>query len=121
MAISDNDRAFLARRSERRRVGLYVLPASLALHLVVWGVCFAFFPLWVNPFAAAVQFEGMPIEPGTVTKYALTTAVLMNVVFALSCALLVVGIAWARHERRYLKLLTPAGDASRISAPRDPA
>ncbi len=108
MAISDNDRVFIERRSDRKRIGMYLFPASLTLVVVVWGCCYVFFPLVVNPFAAAVQFEGQLIEPGTVTKYAMTAAVLMNIVFALGSALLVVGIAWARHERHYLKLLTPS-------------
>ncbi len=115
MAISDNDRVFLARRSDRKRVGLYILPIGLAVLVLAWGACYVFFPLTVNPFAAAVQFEGQLIEPGTVTKYAMTAAVLMNLVFALASALLVVGIAWARHERHYLKLLTPPRDAAPTS------
>jgi ABC-type sulfate transport system permease component len=99
------DQLFLERRKLRRSVGLYTLPAALVGLVVAWGCLFVFWPLAVNPFEVVGQIEQRTFEPGALTMYAVTATVLMNVVFALLAGALITGIAWARHERRYQKLL----------------
>lgn len=102
---SSADRSFIEQRRAGRYVGLYVLPAALVIVLGCWVALFAWWPLAVNPWFAVGAFEGQVVEPGTVTKYAMSTAVLMNLLlFAISAAL-ALAIGWARSERRYLRLL----------------
>jgi ABC-type proline/glycine betaine transport system permease subunit len=105
MTLSDGDLRFLERRRGRTHVGLYVLPVLLALLLGVWIGLFSWWPLAINPVHAAIHYEGLPIEKGTVTTYAIVAAVLLNaLLFALAVAV-TFGLLWARSERRYLRLL----------------
>lgn len=122
MTLSDGDLRFLERRRSRTHVGLYVLPALLALVIGVWIGLFSWWPLAINPVHAAIHYEGMAIEKGTVTTYAIAAAVLLNaLLLAIACAV-AFGLLWARSERRYLRLLArlrtaaataPSADASR--------
>ncbi|MFT3925408.1 MAG: hypothetical protein QM778_22915 [Myxococcales bacterium] len=102
-----SDHQFLERRKARKSVGLYILPAALVALVLAWGGMFVFWPLAVNPFTVVGQIEQRTFEPGALTMYAVTATVLMNVVIALVAAGLVLGIVWARHERRYQRLLEP--------------
>jgi hypothetical protein len=105
MSLSDAERRFVERRRERTHIGLYVLPLVLVAVVAVWACLFVYWPLAINPMYAAVYYEGQSIEKGTVTTYAITVTILLNIlIVALSCA---VGFAvlWARSERRYLRLL----------------
>jgi hypothetical protein len=110
---SSADRSFLEQRRAGRYVGLYVLPVGLTIVLTCWIALFTWWPLAVNPWHAVGHFEGQVVEPGTVTKYAMSAAVLMNLLlFAISTAL-ALGIGWARTERRYLRLLAAVDAASK--------
>jgi hypothetical protein len=105
MSLSDAERRFVERRRERTHIGLYVLPLVLLAMVGLWACLFVYWPLAINPMYAAVYYEGQPIEKGTVTTYAITVTILLNIlIVAVSCA---VGFAvlWARSERRYLRLL----------------
>jgi hypothetical protein len=120
---SSADRSFLEQRRAGRYVGLYVLPVGLTIVLTCWIALFAWWPLAVNPWYAVGAFEGQVVEPGTVTKYAMSAAVLMNLLlFAITTAL-ALGIGWARTERRYLRLLAAVGASSKSpeSPPASPA
>lgn len=105
MTLSEGDRRFIERRRGRTHVGLYVLPALLVLVLAGWIGLFSWWPLAINPMHAAIYYEGMVIQKGTVTTYAITVAVLLNVLLLVSAIALIVGLFWARSERRYLRLL----------------
>lgn len=105
--ISNADRLFIETRRTRKHVGLYVLPALLALMVLVWGGLYVWWPLAVNPKAiwGAQEAGTLTCGSGSLSTYATTAAVLVNLVFALLGAMFVLGIAWARSERRYLRLL----------------
>jgi hypothetical protein len=118
MLIPPPDQRFIEARRERRRMGLLILPVFLTLLIGAWVLFFIMFPMTVNPWVVIGRIEQQQLEPGTLTMYAVTATILMNVVFALLGALLVMSIAWARHERRYLKLL---GQPVAPSAPDAPA
>jgi len=118
MTLSERDRRFVERRRDRLHVGLYVLPALLALLLGIWIGLFSWWPLAVNPMHAAIYYEGMPIEKGTVTTYAITAAVMLNVLLLVLALALAFALLWARTERRYLKLLVRLRDAEKaVAAP----
>jgi hypothetical protein len=109
---SSVDRSFLDQRRAGRYVGLYVLPIALLIVVACWVALFAWWPLAVNPWNAVGHFEGHVVEPGTATKYAMTAAVLLNLLlFAISAAL-ALAIGWARTERRYLRLLASIAESS---------
>src|SRR4051794_6790595 len=99
------DNLFLERRKARRSVGLFMFPLALAAVVGSWAALFVFWPLAVNPFTVVGQIEQQTFEPGTLTMYAVSATVLMNVVLALISVGLIFGMLWARHERRYHKLL----------------
>jgi hypothetical protein len=89
----------------------------------VWIGLFSWWPLAINPMHAAIYYEGMVIEKGTVTTYAITVAVLLNALLLLLSAAVTLALLWARSERRYLKLLARLRDsdsAAPSSAPRLP-
>lgn len=104
-SVPQRDHQFLERRKARRSVGLIMFPIALTVVLGGWVALFTFWPLAVNPFTVVGQIEQQTFEPGVLTMYAVTATVLMNVVLALITAGLILGIAWARHERRYQRLL----------------
>ncbi len=119
MTLSEGDLRFIERRRGRTHMGLYVLPALLVVLLGVWIGLFSWWPLAINPMHAAIYYEGMVIQKGTVTTYAITVAVLLNVLLLICAVALTVSLLWARSERRYLRLLArlreleargPAGD-----------
>jgi hypothetical protein len=118
MPLGDAQRRFIENRAARRHIGLWVLPVALAGLVSAWGLFFVYFPLAVNPWTVLGHIEAHDFEPGTLTGYAITCTVLVNALFAVFCALLVLSIAWARHERRYLKLLESAARAP--AAPNQP-
>lgn len=91
-------------------MGLIIFPVTLAVILGGWVALFTFWPLAVNPFTVVGQIEQQTFEPGVLTMYAVTATVLMNLVFALISVGLILGIAWARHERRYQRLLEQLGN-----------
>lgn len=105
---SSADRGFVDRRRAGRYVGLYVLPVALVITVACWTALFTWWPLAVNPWHAVGYFEGQVVEPGTATKYAMTAAVLLNLVLFTITVAIVLAIGWARTERRYLKLLAAA-------------
>jgi hypothetical protein len=107
--VPQRDHLFLERRKARRSVGLVMFPVALAVVVGGWVALFTFWPLAVNPFTVVGQIEQQAFEPGVLTMYAVTATVLMNVVLALIAIGLLLGIAWARHERRYQKLLDQGG------------
>jgi hypothetical protein len=108
MQLGDAQRRFIEARAARRHIGLWVFPVVLAGLVSAWGLFFVYFPAAVNPYTVIGHIEARDFEPGTLTMYAITCTVLVNVLFALLAAILVLSIAWARHERRYLKLLETA-------------
>ena len=119
MTLSDGDLRFLERRRGRTHVGLYVLPVLLVILLGGWIGLFSWWPLAINPMHAAIYYEGMSIEKGTVTTYAITVAVLLNALLLLLSISLAFALLWARSERRYLKLLARLreGDTAAQAAP----
>lgn len=122
MQLPEAQRRFLDVRRSRRNVGLWVLPIALAGLVVVWGLFFVYFPLAVNPWTVIGRIEAHDFEPGTLTMYAMICTVLVNVLFALMAGFLVLSIAWASHERRYLRLLEAAAKpAAPPPAPAPPA
>lgn len=96
----------------RTHVGLFVLPAVLGCVLAIWVGLFAWWPLAINPMHAAVYFEGVPIEKGTLTRYAIVLTVVVNLLLLAVGVAVVYGILWARSERRYLKLLASLAEPS---------
>jgi hypothetical protein len=104
-SLHARDQTFLDQRKARRSVGLIAFPVALAAVLGAWTCLYLFWPLAVNPFTVVGQIEQQTFEPGTLTMYAVSATVLMNVVLALVALGLTLGILWARHERRYQKLL----------------
>ena len=116
---SPSDQMFLERRKARRSVGLYLLPAGLVALVLAWASFFIFFPISVNPFTVVGRIEQRLFEPGTLTMYAISATVLMNIVFALLAAMLVLAMVWASYERRYLKLVNGSPSQSAASTPRD--
>jgi hypothetical protein len=120
---SSVDRSFLDRRRAGRHVGLYVLPTALAIIVACWVALFAWWPLAVNPWHAVGYFEGQVVEPGTATKYAMTAAVLLNLLLLTVTVAIAIAIGWARTERRYLRLLalTPELPNSSETASSSPA
>jgi hypothetical protein len=102
---SSPDRSFVERRQASRYIGLYVLPVALAIVVACWAALFAWWPLAVNPWYAVGHFEGHEVAPGTVTKYAMSTAVLMNLLLLAITSALALAIAWARTERRYQRIV----------------
>jgi len=108
--LSNSDRLFIEARRTRKHVGLYILPAMLVGLVLVWGALFVLWPMAVNPKAIwGAQESGiLTCGSGNLSTYATSAAVLVNVAFALLSATLVLGIVWARSERRYLRLLEKA-------------
>lgn len=102
-------------------MGLYVLPVFLIVLLGGWIGLFSWWPLAINPMHAAIYYEGMVIEKGTVTTYAITAAVLLNALLLALAVAVTFGLLWARTERRYLKLLTRVreGQAAASELPRN--
>jgi len=115
---SSADRSFLDQRRAGRYVGLYVLPAALLIVLSGWVALFTWWPLAVNPWYAVGAFEGQVVEPGTVTKYAMSAAVLVNLLLGAITVALSLAIGWARTERRYLRLLASVSQAPGSADPR---
>lgn len=81
------------------------MPVVLAGLLALWVALFLFWPISVNPFTVVGRIEQRMFEPGTLTMYAVTATVLMNVILALLVGFVAFAMVWARRERRYLKLL----------------
>jgi hypothetical protein len=119
MPPTQSDLIFLERRKARRSVGLYLLPVALLGLVLAWGAFFVFWPISVNPYTVVGRIEQRLFEPGTLTMYAISATVLMNVVFALLALILVLAMVWASHERRYLKLVSGAQPPQAPSSPRD--
>ena len=117
---SPADRRFLDSRRTRTHIGLYVLPALLGLVVAVWVGLFAWWPLAINPMHAAVYFEGVAIEKGTLTRYAIVLTVVVNMLLLSVGVAVVYGILWARSERRYLKLLASWLDSAPAPKPLAP-
>jgi hypothetical protein len=69
-------------------------------------VLFVYWPLAINPFHAAVHYEGQAVERGTLTTYAITVTILLNVLLMAVSLAVCFAVLWARSERRYLRLLT---------------
>jgi ABC-type Fe3+ transport system permease subunit len=111
-SASNADRLFLEHRRARRNTGLVVLPAVLAGLLALWVALFLLWPISVNPFTVVGRIEQQLFEPGTLTMYAVTATVLMNVLFLLLAIGIALAMVWARTERRYLKLLEQRDRAS---------
>jgi hypothetical protein len=111
MTLSDGDLRFLERRRGRTHVGLYVLPVFLVILLGGWIALFSWWPLAINPMHAASYYEGVLIEKGTVTIYAIMVAVLLNALLLALSMGVAFGLLWARSERRYLKLLARLREA----------
>ena len=65
----------------------------------------------------AVDGERFPVEPGTVTKYAMSAAVLMNLLLFAIASALASAIGWARTERRYQRMLAAAEAPPRAPEP----
>lgn len=101
MTLSEGDRRFLERRRERTHVGLFVLPLVLLGFVALWGVLFVYWPLAINPFYAAVHYEGQR----TLTTYAIIVTILLNVLLLAISLAVCFAVLWARSERRYLRLL----------------
>lgn len=119
-SLTPADRRFLEGRRLRTHVGLYLLPAALGLVLLVWACLFWWWPLAINPMHAAVSYEGVVVPKGTLTRYAITVTVLVNLVLLVLSVAVTYGILWARSERRYLRLLaasTQAAGALKQGAP----
>jgi len=106
-ALTNPERLFIERRRARKHVGLYVLPALLAVLVLIWGGLFVWWPMAVNPKAiwGAQEMGLLQCGSGNLSTYATSAAVLVNALFGLLGATFVLGIAWGRSERRYLKLL----------------
>jgi ABC-type Fe3+ transport system permease subunit len=102
---AESNRRFIERRTERRRIGLLVFPLALIAVVVGWGLLFAFYPLAVNPWTVFAGIASHTLAEETLGGYAIVCTILVNIIFALLCAFLVLCIAWARHERRYLRML----------------
>ena len=117
---SSLDRSFLDQRRAGRYVGLYVLPVALLIVAACWVSLFAWWPLAVNPWHAVGHFEGRVVEPGTATKYAMTAAVLLNLLLFAISAGLALAIGWARTERRYLRLLAIVAESPVDADPQTP-
>lgn len=103
--LSEADRRFLERRKSRTKVGLYFVPVALLLLFGAWVALYVWWPLLINPVHAAVHYGGVVTDKATVTSYAVSFAIVFNLlllVVALICAFV---LLWARSERRYLKLL----------------
>ncbi len=105
--LSNSDRLFVEHRRTRKHIGLYVFPAVLVVLVLIWGALFVWWPLAVNPKAVLGAAETREIDCGTgaLSTYAVSATVLVNVVFILLLVIFVLGIAWARSERRYLRLV----------------
>jgi hypothetical protein len=117
---SSADRSFIEQRRAGRYVGLYVLPTALVGVVGCWIALFAWWPLAVNPWFAVGAFEGQVVEPGTVTKYAMSAAVLVNLLLLSITSALALAIGWARSERRYLRLLTSVAEPPKSAEPLPP-
>jgi hypothetical protein len=113
---SNLDRLFIEQRKAGRKTGLIVLPIVLAGLIALWVSLFLFWPISVNPFTVVGRIEQRAFEPGTLTMYAVTTTVLMNVILALLVVGVLLGMVWARRERRYLKLLDEAEARAAVAA-----
>lgn len=108
--LSESDQRFLAQRRARKHTGLLVVTGVLALVICVWIALFFWWPMSVNPKAiwGAQEREELVCGSGNLTSYAVGAAVLANVAFTLLCVALVTRIAWARSERRYIKMIDKA-------------
>ena len=103
--LDPSEDRFLTERKSRQRFGLYAFPAAIVLVCLVWVGLFSFVPLLVNPFDVLGRLERQTLAPGTLTVFAVVGVLAMNAVFLLMVALSAIGIAIARRERRYLKLI----------------
>jgi hypothetical protein len=117
MANPSSDRSFVEQRRAGRYIGLYVLPTALTIVVACWLALFAWWPLAVNPWFAVGHFEGRVVEPGTVTKYAMSAAVLMNLLLLAITSALTLAIGWARTERRYQRILAAVAESARTAEP----
>ena len=120
MSLSDADRRFLERRRERTHVGLFVLPLVLLGFVALWVVLFIYWPLSINPFHAAVHYEGQNVERGTLTTYAITVTILLNVLLMAVSLAVCFAVLWARSERRYLRLLARLVKAGEVLPKTEP-
>lgn len=79
----------------------------LLLVLSAWVGLFFLWPTAVNPKAVwgAVEAGTIICGSGTLSGYATTATVLANVAFVLIAATLILRMAWASSERRYLRLI----------------
>lgn len=109
--LTESERRFLSAREARRTVGLYLLPVALIICCATWIAMWAFTPLLLNPFEAIKRLELQNLEPGTLTTLASLGAVAFNLLFIVLAVCLVFAILWARHERRYLRILHKQQDA----------
>lgn len=101
----------------RTHVGLFLLPVALGVIVSLWVGLFAWWPLAINPMHAAVFYEGETIPKGTLTRYAIVTTGLVNLLLLAVSVAITYGILWARSERRYLKLLASAPEANPAAKP----
>ena len=107
MPLSQPDRLFIEQRRARKAFGLYILPVVLLVLLAAWVSLFLWWPLAVNPKAVwgAAESGEISCGSGTLSTYATSATVLANVMFALLGAIVVLRIAWARSERRYIRFV----------------
>lgn len=122
-SLTDSDRLFVEQRRSRKHVGLYVLPALLVLLGVLWAALFAYWPLAVNPKAisGAVELQTITCGQGSLTWYAQTATVLVNVLLFVLAVVVLVGIARAGRERRYLRMIDRLTKEQALAPPRVPA
>jgi hypothetical protein len=105
--LSHPERLFIEQRRARKAFGLYILPVVLLVLLAAWVSLFLWWPLAVNPKAVwgAAESGEISCGSGTLSTYATSATVLANVMFALLGAIVVLRIAWARSERRYIRFV----------------
>ena len=105
--LTTPERLFVEQRRARKTFGLYILPVALLVLVAAWGAMFVWWPLAVNPKAVwgAAESGEISCGSGTLSTYATGATVLANAMFALLGAIIVLRIAWASSERRYLRLI----------------
>jgi hypothetical protein len=104
-SLNAADEKYLTERRALQRFGMFVFPAALVLVLLVWIGLFYFVPLIVNPFDVLGRLEQRSLAPGTLTVFAVVGVLAVNALFFLMAALSVIGMALARRERQYLRII----------------
>lgn len=105
--LTTPERLFVEQRRSRKTFDLYILPVVLLVLVAAWGAMFVWWPLAVNPKAVwgAAESGEISCGSGTLSTYATGATVLANALFALLGAIVVLRIAWASTERRYLRVI----------------